>query len=130
MTGALLSRMAQGNGDISVLHLKQITTVSDFEDGIMNEYVQRFFRSVERLNKEQRKLLLKFITTLTRLPNSTLIPDFKLKIDMKDCPKPDEMLPTASTCFNKLHLPKYSTDEICYQKLLIAIQYCQTMEEK
>lgn len=130
MTGALLSRMAQGSGDISVHHLKQITQVADFEEGIKNEYVQRFFRSVEKLNKEQRKLLLKFITTLTRLPNSTLIPDFKLKIDMKDCPKPDETLPTASTCFNKLHLPKYSTDEICLQKLLVAIQYCQTMEEK
>lgn len=130
MTGALLSRMAQGSGDISVLHLKQITHVSDFEDGIRNQYVQRFFRAVDRLNKEQKKLLLKFITTLTRLPNSTLNPDFKLKIDLKDTPKPDEMLPTASTCFNKLHLPMYSTDEICYQKLLIAIQYCQTMEIK
>ncbi|EAY09223.1 hypothetical protein TVAG_309120 [Trichomonas vaginalis G3] len=130
LTGALLSRMAQGSGDISVQHLKQITHVSDFEDGIKNEYVKRFFRAVDRLNKEQKKLLLKFITTLTRLPNSTLNPDFKLKIDLKDCPKPDEMLPTASTCFNKLHLPKYSTDEICYQKLLIAIQYCQTMEIK
>ena len=73
---------------------------------------------------------MKFITTLTRLPNSTINPDFKLKIDMLQTDNPDEKLPTSSTCFNKLHLPKYSNDEICYQKLLIVIQYCQTMENQ
>ena len=35
MTGALLSRMAQGNGIITVQHLKQMTVIYDFEDGIM-----------------------------------------------------------------------------------------------
>ena len=130
MSGALLSRMAQGNGIITVQHLKQITVVYDFEDGLNNPYVKRFFRAVEKLTAEQRKLLLKFITTLTRLPNSTINPDFKLKIDMLQTDAPDEKLPTSSTCFNKLHLPKYSNDEVCYQKLLIAIQYCQTMENQ
>ena len=130
LSGALLSRMAQGNGIITVQHLKQITVIYDFEEGLNNVYVKRFFKAVERLTAEQRKLLLKFITTLTRLPNSTINPDFKIKIDMLQADNPDEKLPTSSTCFNKLHLPKYSNDEICYQKLLIAIQYCQTMENQ
>ena len=43
---------------------------------------------------------------------------------------PDESLPTASTCFNRLHLPTYSDDDIAYQKILYAIQFCQTMENQ
>jgi hypothetical protein len=31
---------------------------------------------------------------------------------------------------NRLHLPMYTDDEICDQKLLYAIQFCQTMENK
>ena len=77
------------------------------------------------------KLLFKFITTLTRMPSAARMDkEFKIIIDQMACDNPDIMMPTASTCFNKLHLPLYSTDEIAYQKILYAVRFCSTMENK
>lgn len=131
LTGSLLSRMAQGSSVISSEHLKSITIYSvELPGGANNEYVKRFWKVVDRLNDEQKKLLLRFITTLTRLPNPVINPSFKLQIDKMATKTPDESLPTASTCFNRLHLPTYSDDDIAYQKILYAIQFCQTMENQ
>jgi hypothetical protein len=129
LTGSRLSHMTQGSNVITTQQLRSITVVSDFS-GIDDPYIVRFFKAVDRLNADQRKMLLKFITTLTRLPNSSINQGFVIKIDRLVRDKPDESLPTASTCFNKLHLPCYSSEEICYQRLLVAIQYCQTMENR
>lgn len=129
MTGKLLSRIAQGSSFISTEHLKSITVVADY-DGMKDVFVQRFWRVVDKFTSEQRKLLLKFITTLTRLPNPVINPDFRLQIDKMNTKTPDESLPTASTCFNRLHLPAYSNDDICAEKVIYAITYCQSMENK
>jgi hypothetical protein len=129
LSGPLLARMAQGIGVISWEALKAITVCKDYT-GPDDPYVERFWRAVARMNLEQLKLLLKFVTTLTRMPNPSLNPDFRIQIDKLVLKNPDQSLPTASTCFNRLHLPMYSEDETCYQKVLYAIQFCQTMEMK
>ncbi|OHT10160.1 hypothetical protein TRFO_20619 [Tritrichomonas foetus] len=129
LSGKLLSRMAQGSSVIATEHLKAITVVADY-DGLNDPFVQRFWRVVEKFTSEQRMLLLKFITTLTRLPNPTINPDFRLQIDKMNVKNPDESLPTAATCFNRLHLPAYSNDDTCAEKILYAIMYCQSMENK
>ena len=131
LTGALLSRMAQGTSIISVEHLKAIAVYSrDFEGGPKNEYIQRFWTVFEKFTEEQKKMMLRFVTTLTRLPDPNVNPDFKFQIDKMNTQIPDETLPTASTCFNRLHLPAYSTEEIARKKILYAIQFCQTMDQK
>jgi hypothetical protein len=129
LSGSLLSRMAQGIGAISCDALRAITVYRDY-GGPTDPYIERFWRAVARMNLEQLKLLLKFVTTLTRMPNPSLHPDFRIQIDRLVLRNPDQSLPTASTCFNRLHLPMYSDDETCYQKLLYAVQFCQTMEMK
>ena len=129
LTGARLSHMAQGSNVITTQQLRSITQVNDYK-GLEDKNIRWFFNAVDRFNPDQRKLLLKFITTLTRLPNSSINSSFVLKIDKLERENPDQSLPTASTCFNRLHLPPYSSEEITYQKLLIAIQYCQTMENR
>jgi len=125
LTGPLLSTMVQGSNTVSLAHIKAITVVMDYSGGMENENIQRFFRACERLTPEQMKLLLKFITTLSRIPNSLVEKSFQIKIDKVNA---TDVLPTASTCFNKLHLPLYSNDEICYQRIVTAITECQTME--
>ena len=127
LSGVLLAHMAQGSSIITTEHLKSLTVYSGYE-GLADPTIARFWRAVDRFNSEQMKLLLKFITTLTRLPNASINPDFRIKIDKLSSKSPDQSLPEASTCFNRLHLPMYTDDEICYQKLLYAIQFCQTME--
>jgi hypothetical protein len=126
MTSQLLSKLSQGNPTISVDELLQKIEVSaDFPDGIRNPFVQRFFRVVSRFTDEQRVLLLRFITTQTRLSNSAA---FKIRLDAFPGRNSDQSCPTATTCFNRLHLPKYSDDEVAYQKILTAIQFCNSME--
>jgi hypothetical protein len=128
LSGAILSRMVQGSSLITTAHLKSLTTYHDYSS--KDEVIKRYWRAVERFTPEQLKLLLKFVTTLTRLPNPSMNPDFRLYIDAMGTDAPDEVLPTASTCFNRLHLPRFTDDEVCYQKLLYAVQFCQTMENK
>ncbi|OHT14900.1 hypothetical protein TRFO_14695 [Tritrichomonas foetus] len=129
LTGKLLSRMAQGSPVIATEHLKAITVITDY-DGVNDPTITRFWRVIDRFTSDQRRLLLKFVTTLTRPPNPTINPDFRIQIDKFITRNPDDMLPTASTCFNRLHLPAYTSDDICYEKLLYAVQYCQSMENK
>jgi hypothetical protein len=76
------------------------------------------------------KLLLKFVFGLTRLPNATVNREFHITIDRMNTARPDQTLPTAATCFQKLNLPEWSSDEICRAKLLYAVHSCQTMENK
>jgi hypothetical protein len=131
LTGALLSRTAQGMSVITVDHLHSITVYAKpFENGANHPLIKRFWRTVARFQPEEMKLLLKFITGLTRLPNGRLNPDFRIIIDKQITDYPDQALPTAATCFQLLRLPAYSSDEICHAKLLYAIKFCQTMEEK
>lgn len=129
LTGPLLSRMAQGSGEIPIDRLKAITCYRDYT-GESDPTIVLFWKAVASFDNEQLKLLLKFITALTRLPNVTTAADFQITIDRLEPRRSpvDETLPTAATCFNTLHLPAYSTKEVCYQKLLYAITYCQTLE--
>lgn len=130
LTGSLLSRLTQGNPVVTVDHLKSITRLIGFKQGQESPYIRRFWRVVDKFTDEQRKLLLKFITTLTRIPNTNGANEFVIKIAPLVKPNPDSQLPTAATCFNRLNLPPYTNDDVAYQKILLAIQLCQTMENK
>jgi hypothetical protein len=129
LSGPLLARMAQGIGMIWREALKGMTVYKD-HSGQDDQNIERFWRAVSSLTIELLTLLLKLVTTLTRMPNPSLNPHFRIQIDQVVLRNPDQSLPTASTCFDRLHLPMYSEDETCYQKMLYAIQFCQTMEMK
>ncbi|OHT02538.1 hypothetical protein TRFO_30260 [Tritrichomonas foetus] len=126
LCGKVLSWLAQGGGNVSVDNLKPVINFVGFSNDI--ESINQFWRVLERFNNEQLQLLLKFITTLSRIPNRTIDQNFKIRVYRLECNNPNDALPTASTCFKKLYLPKYESDDIAYRKLLYAIQFCQTME--
>ena len=86
--------------------------------------VASFWEAVERFTPQERILLFKFITSLTRKPMGTI----QLTINPLIVANPDSCLPTASTCFNQLHLPRYTSTRILYEKLRYAITNCETME--
>jgi hypothetical protein len=130
LRGPLLSRLAQGNPSLTVEEMRQISDITtDFRSGNQDPFIQRFWRAVARFTDEQRVLLLKFMTGTTRIPYSGGSTPFRLKIASEPGGNPDALLPRASTCFNRLYLPRYSTDEIAYVKILYAVQNCATMEE-
>jgi hypothetical protein len=129
---ALLARLVQGNPTLSVEEMCQIceVVIGDFPGGPANEHVQRFWRVVARFTDEQRILLLRFMTGTTRIPYTSGAQPFKLKLAGHPSGRTETALPNAATCFNKLYLPMYPSDEIAYQKILYAVQNCQTMEER
>jgi hypothetical protein len=127
LNGVVLSRLIQGQSLLTVEQLKAITVCRGFT-GPGDLFIVRLWRSVERFDGHQLKLLLKFITTLTRIPNTSVNPDFQIQISKLEAAVPNMSLPKAATCFNRLYLPLYSDDEICYEKVLYAVQFCQTME--
>ena len=83
--------------------------------------VIRFWKILKEMSFEQQSLLLRFVTACPRSPSlgfSALSPKFTIqRVENPD----DSRLPSASTCFNILKLPVYSTEKIMKEKLLYAI---------
>jgi hypothetical protein len=125
MSASLLSLLAQGTNIITTSQLKNITTFAGFDP--KSKAISNYWSAVEMMTNDQRSKLLKFITTLTRLPNSQVNTEFTITIS-KMSEGDDSRLPGASTCFNKMYLPSYSTPEIAFQKIVYAIEVCDTME--
>ncbi|KAJ2491609.1 hypothetical protein IWW37_002176 [Coemansia sp. RSA 2050] len=102
---------------IDVDGLEQTTTYDDeyTKDHVV---VKRFWRVVRGLDQNQLRQLLAFVTASDRLPfggyhNITFVVQ-------RNGPDSDR-LPTALTCFGRLLLPAYATDEKMQKQLVAAI---------
>ncbi|EKE38463.1 ubiquitin-protein ligase, putative [Entamoeba nuttalli P19] len=80
--------------------------------------IKYFWEIAKSLTLEQKKKLLIFVTSNDRVPVGGL-GNLIFFIDRYGDP---EKFPTASTCFNALHLPPYENKEIMKEKLLFAIE--------
>ncbi|KAJ7067265.1 HECT-domain-containing protein [Mycena amicta] len=79
-----------------------------------------FWRVVMSFDQEQRRALLRFVTSCSRPPLlgfKELIPNFAIR----DAGADELRLPTSSTCVNLLKLPRYSSEKVLRTKLLQAI---------
>jgi hypothetical protein len=84
-----------------------------------------FWSVVDHFSHEQRSLLLKFITGRPRLPVYPYDgPLVKIDFTFGDT----DRMPTASTCFGRLHLPRYTSVEKARKLILLAIEYTGTFE--
>ena len=77
-----------------------------------------FWEVVNEMTLEQKKKFLIFVTANDRVPVGGL-GNLRMIIDNHGSV---EQLPTASTCFNYLHLPPYESKEVMREKLLYAIE--------
>jgi len=88
----------------------------------MDKRVNWFWTIVSELSIEEQGCLLKFVTSCERPPPlgfSSMNPAFnimRIAID-NDADK----LPSASTCFNTLKLPTYSSKSVMKRQLLVSI---------
>ncbi|CAK7216499.1 ubiquitin-protein ligase (E3) [Sporothrix bragantina] len=83
--------------------------------------VKLFWDVVQSLPDDDRRLLLKYVTSTPRAPLlgfSQLSPKFSIR----DAGVDEARLPSTSTCVNLLKLPRYSTKETLREKLLYAIR--------
>ncbi|KAH9085410.1 hypothetical protein Ae201684P_005118 [Aphanomyces euteiches] len=80
------------------------------------------WKALESFSPSERALFLRFVTSCQRAPIlgfQSLHPPFCVqKISIRS---DDEKLPSASTCFNTLKLPTYSSYKVLREKLLTAI---------
>ena len=75
------------------------------------------------LTEEERSLYLKFVWGRSRLPMNLD------GLSRKHCieyfqRRTKDSLPISHTCFFRIDLPDYSTEEILKKRLLYAIMYC------
>ena len=89
----------------------------------LDRNVTRFWKVFASLSSKQQANLLRFVTSCERPPPlgfATLIPPFT--IQRVGVMRDGEQLPTASTCFNVLKLPTYSSEKVMRERLIYAIE--------
>ena len=115
-----LQILISGNNNISLKELKQYTRYIGYASTDRN--IVRLWTVLEELNAVDSGLFLKFVTSCERPPSlgfSFLLPVFTVQL----VPCNDDLrLPTASTCFNTLKLPSYSSQEVLKNRLLTSLK--------
>ncbi|TFK46201.1 HECT-domain-containing protein [Heliocybe sulcata] len=89
-----------------------------YDDG--HETIVMFWNVVNTFNQDQRRALLRFVTSCSRPPLlgfKELVPNFAIR----DAGSDENRLPTSSTCVNLLKLPRYQSERVLRNKLLQAI---------
>lgn len=90
---------------------------------ILDPNVRNFWNAVSSLTSKQQAELLRFVTSCERPPPlgfASMNPPFTIQrvVILRDGDK----LPSASTCFNTLKLPTYSSEKVLRQRLIYAIE--------
>lgn len=119
LTPNMLKSILEGSTHLDINDLKRATGYDGYEPD--SRYIQSFWRIVSNWPEEKQMQLLKFVTAAERVPAGGA-KNLKFKIQ-RAYPASDEHLPTSSTCFGTLILPKYSTAEILEKKLSAALKY-------
>ncbi|KAI9725918.1 MAG: hypothetical protein M1828_002245 [Chrysothrix sp. TS-e1954] len=90
------------------------------DDGEEHPAVQLFWNVMHKLDDEDRRKVIKFVTSTPRAPLlgfGTLNPRFSIRDSGTD----ETRLPSTSTCVNLLKLPRYTNGERLKHKLLQAV---------
>ncbi|CAM9198671.1 unnamed protein product [Scytosiphon promiscuus] len=102
-------------------HTRQVYSYSGGFVG-MDRTVKRFWSVVAAMSPKEKAALLRFVTSCERPPPlgfESMQPPFCLhRVGIRS---DGERLPTASTCFNTLKLPTYSSEKVLRAKLLTSI---------
>jgi len=107
------------NTPIDLNDLRQNTNYGGLYDD-KEPTIVAFWNVVEGFDTEQRRALLRFVTSVGRPPLlgfGGLIPKFCIR----DAGGDETRLPTASTCVNLLKLPRYKNESTLRRKLLQAL---------
>ncbi|KAG9127108.1 hypothetical protein FRC07_000668 [Ceratobasidium sp. 392] len=85
-----------------------------------HEVIRMFWKVVKDFNQDERRALLRFVTSCSR-PPLLGFKELNPRFAIRDATSDDQRLPTSSTCVNLLKLPRYSSEYIMRQKVLQAI---------
>jgi hypothetical protein len=85
-----------------------------------------FWQVIDQLTSDERLLLLKFATGRSRLPPASSRVEHWLRVDGAEG---SDLMPTASTCFNALHMPRYSSVAVAVRCFRAAVTFTGTFEK-
>lgn len=123
LSGDMLEAAACGSKEISFdefMGILRLDRLAQRDREILTEVIRSF-------TSEQRSALLKFTTGRVRLPTYSSNELFRITVDNAGT---SDRLPTASTCFNQLHLPWYSSIERARKMIGTAIDFTATFENR
>ncbi|XP_033021687.1 ubiquitin-protein ligase E3C [Lacerta agilis] len=105
------------------ISLDDLKTFTNYSGGYSADHpvIKIFWRVVESFTDDEKRKLLKFVTSCSRPPLlgfKELYPAFCIHNGGSDL----ERLPTASTCMNLLKLPEFYDENLMRSKLLYAIE--------
>uniref|UniRef100_A0A8C7BXX3 Ubiquitin-protein ligase E3C n=1 Tax=Neovison vison TaxID=452646 RepID=A0A8C7BXX3_NEOVI len=105
------------------ISLDDLKSFTNYSGGYSADHpvIRVFWRVVEGFTDEEKRKLLKFVTSCSRPPLlgfKELYPAFCIHNGGSDL----ERLPTASTCMNLLKLPEFRDEALLRSKLLYAIE--------
>ncbi|OCT75503.1 ubiquitin-protein ligase E3C [Xenopus laevis] len=103
--------------------LDDLKSFTNYSGGYSADHpvIKIFWRVVENFTDEEKRKLLKFVTSCSRPPLlgfKELYPAFCIHNGGSDL----ERLPTASTCMNLLKLPEFYDEHLMRSKLLYAVE--------
>jgi hypothetical protein len=121
MTWQDVDMRATGAKTVDIDTLKSITIYDSCK--VDSPVVEMFWKVFATLNEEQRSKYLKFVWGRSRLPVSLE------GLNRKHCieyfkSRAKDSLPISHTCFFRIDLPDYTSEEILKRRLLYAIEYC------
>ncbi|KAF9162979.1 hypothetical protein DFQ26_003070 [Actinomortierella ambigua] len=98
--------------------LKQNVVYSNFAES--DPTIQHFWSVVEDMSEDDRRLLVKFVTSCAR-PPLLGFKELNPKMCIRNAGDAEDRLPTSSTCMNLLKLPAFRTRRQLKEKLMYAI---------
>lgn len=116
---SLLKSYVEGTDVLDIADLKAAARYDGYDERL--KYIQAFWRIVAAWPQEKQKLLLKFVTAAERIPIGGA--GHLTFIIKRSQPNDPNALPTSSTCFGTLMLPRYQSHEILATKLDIALKF-------
>lgn len=121
VTPELLEFLVCGEREVD---LRQLRAVTQFT-AVSKEQQAMFWSALGRMSNEQRRNFLQFATGSMCIPQNASA--LFLTVEKVEGP-PDKRLPAASTCFNKIHMPIYSSAEKMLRAMITAFEYTGTFE--
>lgn len=121
MTWQDVDMRSTGAKTVDIDTLKSITTYDTCK--VDSPVVVMFWNVFKTLTEDQRSKYLKFVWGRSRLPVNLDGLNRKHCIEYFKSRSKDS-LPISHTCFFRIDLPDYSSEEILKRRLLYAIEYC------
>ena len=117
-----------GKPEVDVDQLRRHTKYEGYRED--DPIVQMFWAVLKEFTTKERCLFLRFASGRERLPSETELQlgGGKPALTVSRVFGDSDTLPTSSTCFSTLSLPRYSSQEMMKKQLLIAITHCSSID--